>query len=86
MERSELLQYCRRHLRRMRDGEEVCLCIIPKEGYPGSTAGLRELLGRKLAPFKVPRYILVFKSFPEKNTGKVDTVKLREEAIRRLGL
>ena len=25
MERSELLQYCRRHLRRMRDGEEVCL-------------------------------------------------------------
>ena len=67
-------------------GEEVCLCIIPNEGYPGSTAGLRELLGRKLAPFKVPRYILVFKSFPEKNTGKVDTVKLREEAVRKLGL
>ena len=67
-------------------GEEVCLCIIPKEGYPGSSAGLRELLARKLAAFKVPKYILVFKSFPEKNTGKVDTVKLREEAVRKLGL
>ena len=67
-------------------GEEACLCIIPKDGYPGSTAGLREMLARKLAPFKVPKYILVFRKFPEKNTGKVDTVKLREEAVRKLGL
>ena len=67
-------------------GEEVCLCIIPKEGYPGISTGLREMLARRLAAFKVPRYILVFKSFPEKNTGKVDTIKLREEAIRKLGL
>jgi len=67
-------------------GEEVCLCVIPKEGYPGNTVGLREHLARQLASFKVPKYILVFKSFPEKNTGKVDSIKLREEACRKLGL
>ena len=28
----------------------------------------------------------LFKTFPEKNTGKVDTIKLREEACRKLGI
>ena len=67
-------------------GEEICLCVIPKDGYPGNTAGLREILIRKLARFKVPKYILVFRDFPHTGMGKIDTAKLKEEACRILGI
>lgn len=39
----------------------------------------------KVASFKIPRHVLVFNEFPMTGSGKVQKVKLREEARRRLG-
>lgn len=65
-------------------GEEVAACIKLKEGAVFDEAGIREKLESKLARFKIPTYIEVYDEFPMLGSGKIDTMTLKADLIRRL--
>jgi fatty-acyl-CoA synthase len=67
-------------------GEEVCAWIRLHRGKQMSEDEVQEFCRSRLAHFKVPRYVEFVEQFPETVTGKVQKFKMREEAIRRLGL
>ncbi len=67
-------------------GEEVAACIILKDGTTYDEKALRSALSQKLAKFKMPTYIEVYDSFPMLGSGKIDSIKLKEDLIRRISL
>jgi fatty-acyl-CoA synthase len=69
-----------------RYGEELMAWIIPREGSEPSEASIRDFCRGKIAHTKVPRYIRFVDEFPLTVTGKVQKFKMRETAIRELGL
>jgi acyl-CoA synthetase (AMP-forming)/AMP-acid ligase II len=50
----------------------------------GVTTGLAIYCRGKIASFKIPRHVLVIEDFPWTGSGKIQKVKLREHALRRL--
>lgn len=67
-------------------GEEAMACIIRKSGYDTTVEELREYAVSKLARHKVPRYIEFVDSFPMNAAGKIQKYKMREDAVKRLGI
>ena len=67
-------------------GEEAMACIILKEGQQLSEPEMRDFITASLARHKVPRYIEFVDSFPMNAAGKILKYKMREDAVRRLGL
>ncbi|MDX2937930.1 class I adenylate-forming enzyme family protein [Streptomyces ipomoeae] len=61
-------------------GEEVVAFVVPEEGQsPFSAADLVEYAGSRLAPYKLPRQVLVKGSLPVGPTGKIDKRALAAE-------
>ena len=69
-----------------RYGEEALACVILKEGAVLTEPELRAYITASLARHKVPRYIEFVESFPMNAAGKILKYKMREDAVRRLGL
>ncbi|MBR2977771.1 MAG: AMP-dependent synthetase, partial [Oscillospiraceae bacterium] len=69
-----------------RYGEEAMVCIILKEGESVTEEEMRAFITASLARHKVPRYIEFVDSFPMNAAGKILKYKMREEAVKRLGL
>lgn len=67
-------------------GEEVCLCMVPREGAVVDTAEIRALLIQKLAEYKVPKYIVPLDELPKTVTGKVRPTELAQLIQKRLKL
>lgn len=67
-------------------GEEAMACIILKKGAEVTVDELRDYAISKLARHKVPRYIEFVDSFPMNAAGKIQKYKMREEAVKRLGI
>ncbi len=67
-------------------GEEVCACIIPKEGEAITEQEIKDLVGANMARHKVPKYVLIVDSFPMTASGKIQKFKLRDMATEVLGL
>jgi fatty-acyl-CoA synthase len=69
-----------------RYGEELMAWIVPREGLELTEQAIRDFCRGKIAHVKVPRYIRFVDEFPMTVTGKVQKFKMRETAIRELGL
>ena len=69
-----------------RYGEEALACVILKDGQTLSEPELRQFITASLARHKVPRYIEFVSAFPMNAAGKILKYKMREDAVRRLGL
>ena len=67
-------------------GEEAMACIILKEGENITEDDMREYLKANIARHKVPKYITFVAEFPMNAAGKILKYKMREDAIRQLGL
>lgn len=67
-------------------GEEVCLCVVPREGTAVDMAEIRALLVQKLAGYKVPKYIVPLDELPKTVTGKVRPAELTQLVQERLKL
>ena len=67
-------------------GEEAMACIILMEGESMTEAEIREFMMSNIARHKVPRYIRFVESFPMNAAGKILKYKMREAAVRELGL
>lgn len=73
-------------------GEELLACVRLRRDGAGrpvrvpSEEEFRELCRQHIAHYKVPRYWMVVDEFPMTVSGKVQKFKIRESAIRKLGL
>jgi fatty-acyl-CoA synthase len=67
-------------------GEEVAAFIQLKEGVTADPEEFREFCRGRLAHYKIPRYVFLIDQFPAVASGKIQKFKLREIAIRELGL
>jgi fatty-acyl-CoA synthase len=64
---------------------EVAVAFVKRE--PGSPLTDTEVLAHcrgRLASFKIPRHVIFVDDFPMTSSGKIQKVKLREEALRRI--
>lgn len=59
-------------------GEELCACISCKEGKVLSEENIRQQVGKHLAKYKVPRYVIFMNQIPFMGNGKIDVNKLKE--------
>jgi len=69
-----------------RFGEEVCVWIELRRGATADVEEIRDFCRKRLAYFKVPRYVKFVDEFPLTVTGKVQKFRIREMAIEELGL
>lgn len=67
-------------------GEEVCLCVVCRNGAKLSETEIRAILTRRLADFKIPKYIIFLEELPKITTGKVRSAELSRLAQERLKL
>jgi len=70
-------------------GEELMAWVLPKEGEVLDEEAMKAFCKGKIAHFKVPRYwkfVAAADEFPMTVTGKIQKFKMREAAIKELGL
>lgn len=67
-------------------GEEIMACVILKEGETMTEEEMKEYINAHMARHKVPRYIDFVDSFPMNVAGKILKYKMREDAVKKLGL
>jgi len=67
-------------------GEELCAWIKMKPGQTMTEQDTKDFCKGKIANYKIPRYIMFVSEFPINISGKIQKYKMREEAIRVLGL
>lgn len=67
-------------------GEEVMAFIQLKEGEKATPEEIKEFCQGKIARYKIPKYVEFVSKYPTTANGKVQKFKLREMAIRKLGL
>ena len=67
-------------------GEEIMACIILKEGETMTEDEIKGYILSHMAKHKVPRYIKFVDAFPMNVAGKILKYKMREDAIKELGL
>ena len=67
-------------------GEEILASVKLRSGQIATEAEIRAFCAATLARFKVPRWVRFVEEFPTTVTGKVQAYKIREQAVRELGL
>lgn len=67
-------------------GEELCACVIVKEGTRATEEEIRSFCKGQIAHYKVPKYVRFVTKFPLTATGKIQKYVLRSEISRDLGL
>lgn len=67
-------------------GEEIMAFVILKEGESMSEEDLKNYVIANMAKHKVPRYVKFVDSFPMNVAGKILKYKMREDAVKMLGL
>ncbi|MBM9595657.1 acyl--CoA ligase [Roseitranquillus sediminis] len=60
-------------------GEEVAAAVVPVDGQIVDPVELREFAAKSLAPFKVPRKVVVLDEIPKGPTGKLQRIGLAEK-------
>jgi acyl-CoA synthetase (AMP-forming)/AMP-acid ligase II len=60
-------------------GEEVAAAVVLREGGTADEAGIRAFAGERLAPFKVPRKVVILEEIPKGATGKLQRIGLAEK-------
>jgi acyl-CoA synthetase (AMP-forming)/AMP-acid ligase II len=59
-------------------GEDVAAAIVLREGMNAGERDIREFVATRLAPFKVPRKVVIVEDIPKGATGKVQRARLAE--------
>ena len=67
-------------------GEEAMACIVLHEGSAATEEDIKQFCMERLARHKVPRYISFVDAFPMNAAGKILKYKMREDAVKMLGL
>lgn len=65
-------------------GEEICACVILRQGETMTEEEVRDIIRKNLAYYKVPRYVLFFDALPTSSQGKVIIGELLSSALSRI--
>jgi fatty-acyl-CoA synthase len=66
--------------------EESVAYIIPKDGQAIDEQEIKDYVNDNMSRHKVPSYVLTIDKFPMTASGKIQKYKLRERAVKELGL
>lgn len=66
-------------------GEEVGACLKMKDGEVFDEEAIKQALSTKIAKFKIPKYYVIYDEFPLLGSGKIDSVTLKKDMLRKLG-
>ncbi|KUG21246.1 long-chain-fatty-acid--coa ligase [hydrocarbon metagenome] len=69
-----------------RYGEELMAWVKPDNGSPLTEEEIRDYCRNRIAHFKIPRYVRFVEDFPMTISGKIQKFRMREIAIKELGL
>lgn len=69
-----------------RFGEELCAWVKLKPNSNATEAELKEFFKKKVAYYKIPKYIKFVDSFPINATGKVQKFKMLDQMKKELKL
>ena len=67
-------------------GEEIMACVILKAGQSMTEQEMKDFVAASMARHKVPRYVRFMEAFPMNAAGKILKYKMREDAVKLLGL
>ncbi|MCF0248350.1 MAG: AMP-binding protein [Synergistes sp.] len=67
-------------------GEEICACIVLKEGEESTEKEIKEYFLANMARHKCPLYVDFVEGFPMNAAGKILKYKMRENAVKKYGL
>lgn len=67
-------------------GEQVMAAVILKKGVVMTEDEIRDYCRGKIANYKIPKYVKFVEGYPMTASGKIQKFKLREMAIKELGL
>lgn len=67
-------------------GEQILACIKVKEKEELTVEEIKEFCDGKIARYKIPQYIQIVDEYPMTASGKIQKFRLRENAIKELGL
>jgi len=62
-------------------GEEICACVILKEGEISDEEEIKAFVRDHMAKHKTPRYVMFVDSFPMNAAGKILKYKMRQNAV-----
>jgi fatty-acyl-CoA synthase len=62
-----------------RFGEELCAWVKLRDGLQLTSDQLKSFCRRRIAHFKVPKYIRFVDTFPLTATGKIQKYKIRQQ-------
>jgi acyl-CoA synthetase (AMP-forming)/AMP-acid ligase II len=60
-------------------GEEVAAAVVLRDGQAASEAEIRDFVSGHVAPFKVPRRIIILEEIPKGATGKLQRIGLAQK-------
>ena len=66
-------------------GEEVGACVTMNDGAEFDEEAIRAALAGKLSKFKIPSYFVRYDDFPLLGSGKIDSVTLKKDMLKKLG-
>ena len=67
-------------------GEELCACVILRQGVTATEEEIREFCRGQIAHYKIPRYVKFVDAFPMTITGKIQKYLLRQRMAEEMGL
>ena len=67
-------------------GEVVCAFVIRKTGADLNEEDIQDLCHEEIASYKRPKHVFFVDDFPMTASGKVQKYKLREMALKELGI
>ena len=67
-------------------GEEIMACVVLKDGETMTEGEMKQFVRDHMAKHKVPKYVDFVDSFPMNAAGKILKYKMREDAVKKLGL
>ena len=67
-------------------GEEICAEVVLRKGETMTEQELKDYIAANMAKHKVPKYVLFVDGFPMNAAGKILKYKMREDAVKLLGL
>ena len=69
-----------------RYGEELCACVVLRQGMSATEEEIREFCRGQIAHYKIPRYVRFVEGFPMTVTGKIQKYLLRQQMADEMGL
>ena len=66
-------------------GEAVAAFVVPRAGCQITSASVRQLLRKRMTPYKVPRYVRVVEHIPRNASGKTLRGELRQLHVASTG-